>query len=870
MANCTGVIIVNKEGGGTETIEFQFETPSENNVSFDNIIQGLMNDKAKFQQFIDNAPKSLDPKSKTDVQEITKYIDSESKKEKVLGNFSFATLPENALSQEVNLLYNKLKESKGLDIIKDNNIIGVETKFKTSKNKMNTGIFKDSSGRNIYVVDVRSKKEVNNFIRNTFYKHQFNTDADSKALLDPIIETILDGLTKAPSEKFDAVVKDYDGNKTDAFLDMLFFDSYFNREFSKQKNEIAKLIDIFNILESNTQLNVIEHTNNPAIDILSKYTKGFDIKFPVSKMETLLDADPDLKGLDLTNPDHLINAVQIINRKGFNVNDKPSFLKILINPTQDNIYLQLAKTEPKLTKITVNSAYHGFDNINIIEKVNDWFIYKLSDGEYAKSKYLVSDESHLTETTTDINKIYNDIENYNKFETLYQYQYDKRNKVKKDKISTIGVRNVGNRIRQAYDKMNKSNSPNKQFVVYSYNHIGVGDLVTARMVDFHSSFNSVLATNAFAIGATVENIGEYISEKTTHTINLTPEQANSLKTSAYNIVKNYDDLNSFLIRYDYHQKQYLESQNINRTDDSVNIQEAININHYNAASQALNDVKNAEVKTFRVVQMSSNRSGKVDMVDSDSLIDSGSKAQVLLEEYTPTDVNQTLYKIQNRSFNKELSAIASHMRNNLGINVEYINRNTAVKLNKLHPGVVGKSSFMLNGKIYVNIGMATTSDLVRDYTALVLTVAKNKNAKVYDSQVDIFKEVFPHRFKPIERLNKGLQDGAEIDVVADIITSIYSGSLEFDTNNPSMFNFNSLFSESLSNVFKLNRNIKGYDMNALAGMTIGDLIGSFGSDLSDVNVFKKAFGDTSIVSESYRKSMKKLIDEGILINGEGC
>lgn len=214
-----------------------------------------------------------------------------------------------------------------------------------------------------------------------------------------------------------------------------------------------------------------------------------------------------------------------------------------------------------------------------------------------------------------------------------------------------------------------------------------------------------------------------------------------------------------------------------------------------------------------------------------------------------------------------MSAIATTLKDKFNVEV---NLNTSEQLKELFPDIDANTdkAFIRDGKIYVNTTIARSTDLLHEYTHLVLGVLKvnpdlrsNYEQLMYQvSQTSEGKEV-------IENISETYKNLSKMDIMEEAFAKLFSGYI-MRTYNP---NVNKIF-EGQDSFFKQTTrilfNTKVNDIKSFYGKSIDTIFKRFNSDVAWLLEQKGLDFTSTGTGRRYSNWISEQIEQGNII--ENC
>lgn len=273
-------------------------------------------------------------------------------------------------------------------------------------------------------------------------------------------------------------------------------------------------------------------------------------------------------------------------------------------------------------------------------------------------------------------------------------------------------------------------------------------------------------------------------------------------------------------------------------------------------NEIINTVKNAQRKAYYVEQVSSKKKNK----------DLGSTYKNIwtykLIETEPNVVDQ--YKSQkNIPTIKLLNAIAKTFKDRFGINVHIKN---FFEIQQEFPEVdSGVKAFIRNGEIYVNSESAKSSDLLHEYTHLLLGVLKNNSPQIYEQLLNLVINTTEGKYRKIY-LKSIYSNIAEIDLNEEVFASLLGEHLQGKNPNQVFEENEKFLSQSVQNIFNLSSEI---NLTTIYHKKLDSIFSRFCSDVA-LKLKEENGLDFSATTNVRKKQdyINKQIQEGKII--ENC
>lgn len=241
----------------------------------------------------------------------------------------------------------------------------------------------------------------------------------------------------------------------------------------------------------------------------------------------------------------------------------------------------------------------------------------------------------------------------------------------------------------------------------------------------------------------------------------------------------------------------------------------------------------------------------------------------LITEYIykiiPTEPNQIeQYKKQKNIPSVTLiKSIAESFKSKFGINVNYLNKD---QIQEQFPEIEENiKAFIRNGEIYINTFAAKSSDLLHEYTHLLLGVLKSnpESRFIYEQLLEMVMNTKEGK-KEFERIESSYSEISEMDIREEVFANLYGLYLSGRGSD-----INNIFKESEQFLKKENQNIfdltSESDLKTIYNKSLASIFGRFSSDVA-VKLKEDTGLDFSTTINARKKSdwINKQIKEGYI------
>ena len=218
----------------------------------------------------------------------------------------------------------------------------------------------------------------------------------------------------------------------------------------------------------------------------------------------------------------------------------------------------------------------------------------------------------------------------------------------------------------------------------------------------------------------------------------------------------------------------------------------------------------------------------------------------------------TQYKKSTKPFGQQFSAIQAFFAN-LGVKVNFVNSLDTLEF--VAEIKNNAKAFIRDGQIYINTSIASPSDLVHEYTHLLLGVLRANNIELYEKLVNIPESMSKTTKEKIKRLYPNLSN---TDLNEEVFVSMFSDYIQQRLPN----GFQNIFAELETPTRKIFDNFKG-DINELYSTDIDTAFTQFCSEVREIvsrsRTSLKGFLSETIqerrITNFISKSLGKTIEE---------
>ena len=198
------------------------------------------------------------------------------------------------------------------------------------------------------------------------------------------------------------------------------------------------------------------------------------------------------------------------------------------------------------------------------------------------------------------------------------------------------------------------------------------------------------------------------------------------------------------------------------------------------------------------------------------------------------------YTIPKYNIKQDLLSVINHFREHFGINCNIVTND------EIENGISGQKidtsakAFILNGEIYINIDKATSSDVIHEYSHLILGIMKAQNMKQYQDLISIVRQLPDYQFKLDEFRKVHKDTRSEIDLQEEIFVTLFGDfignklSKVYYTNgeiNTALKYVKDNFVNFVAKAFMLGDTINTAFPEHLFDMSIQEALSTFGSML---------------------------------------
>ena len=230
-----------------------------------------------------------------------------------------------------------------------------------------------------------------------------------------------------------------------------------------------------------------------------------------------------------------------------------------------------------------------------------------------------------------------------------------------------------------------------------------------------------------------------------------------------------------------------------------------------------------------------NRSKKAYYIESrktKSYKDNGKTVKYYVYKVIPTEPNQIeQYKKQKNIPTVTLiKSIADSFKDKFGVTVNYLSRD---QIKEQFPEIEENvKAFIRNGDIYINTFAAKSSDLLHEYTHLLLGVLKSdpESRTIYEQLLDMVMDTTEGK-KEYDRISSSYSEISEMDRREEVFANLFGNYLSGRSSD-----INNIFREQEKFLKKANQNIfdltSETDLKAIYNKKLDSIFGRFSSDVA--------------------------------------
>lgn len=476
------------------------------------------------------------------------------------------------------------------------------------------------------------------------------------------------------------------------------------------------------------------------------------------------------KDLGVEDP---ITAVQLLNNK---IEYGPYFEIKFIGKKE--ILFKKAKRKPLVEMTVVNSEYYG-ESVTPVATINGYNIVEY-DG-----KYFISDK--IITTVEDLGD--------RAFNSLNQARGYIEYTISRDSITLTGYKN---QVKQGntFESRRKDLNVGDRFVVT--------DVELGKYGNFPG--NKILSS---------WNYGEFFNKMKEHP--LWKHVVNNLAKdgiSIENILTTPEKIETFLALQDKLADKERYKELYNRNTPRIDTPEKIEYST-NLAKAALDVIQNAKEAIYEIVSKNGTKYG-VERVSKESI---------------------PVYTKKTASFKQELVVISEYLQNNFGVKTNLLTaREISDQFKSIIPNVNRANAFIYNNEIYINIDKATTADALHEYAHIVMGTIKQSKPDLYYGLLDKIEEhplysLKLQAYKGDKRARTDLNEEIFVDIFGEYCARRMNPW--FNDKTVQLDELKEKFKQGTQKMLQTGDDISGESAGRLLHMSINDIMGEFGSTLSE-------------------------------------
>lgn len=476
------------------------------------------------------------------------------------------------------------------------------------------------------------------------------------------------------------------------------------------------------------------------------------------------------KDLGVEDP---ITAVQLLNNK---IEYGPYFEIKFIGKKE--ILFKKAKRKPLVEMTVVNSEYYG-ESVTPVATINGYNIVEY-DG-----KYFISDK--IITTVEDLGD--------RAFNSLNQARGYIEYTVSRDSIALTGYRN---QVKQGntFESRRKDLNVGDRFVVT--------DVKLGKYGNFPG--NKILSSWKY---------GEFFSKMKEHPLwkhvvdNLVKDGI-----SIENILTTPEKIETFLALQDKLADKERYKELYNRNTPRIDTPEKIEYST-NLAKAALDVIQNAKEAIYEIVSKNGTKY-KVEKVQKESI---------------------PVYTKKTASFKQELVVISEYLQNNFGVKTNILtSREISDQFKSVIPNVNRANAFIYNNEIYINVDRASTADALHEYAHIVMGTIKQSKPDLYYGLLDKIEEhplysLKLQAYKGDKRARTDLNEEIFVDIFGEYCARRMNPW--FNDKTVQLDELKEKFKQGTQKMLQTGDDISGESAGRLLHMSINDIMGEFGSTLSE-------------------------------------
>lgn len=476
------------------------------------------------------------------------------------------------------------------------------------------------------------------------------------------------------------------------------------------------------------------------------------------------------KDLGVEDP---ITAVQLLNNK---IEYGPYFEIKFIGKKE--ILFKTAKRKPLVEMTVVNSEYYG-ESVTPVATINGYNIVEY-DG-----KYFISDK--IITTVEDLGD--------RAFNSLNQARGYIEYTVSRDSITLTGYKN---QVKQGntFESRRKDLNVGDRFVVTDVNLGKYGNYPG----------NKILSS--WKYGEFFNKMKEHPLWK--HVVNNLAKDGISIE----NILTTPEKIETFLALQDKLADKERYKELYNRNTPRIDTPEKIEYST-NLAKAALDVIQNAKEAIYEIVSKNGTKY-KVEKVQKESI---------------------PVYTKKTASFKQELVVISEYLQNNFGVKTNLLTaREISDQFKSIIPNANRANAFIYNNEIYINIDKATTADALHEYAHIVMGTIKQSKPDLYYGLLDKIEEhplysLKLQAYKGDKRARTDLNEEIFVDIFGEYCARRMNPW--FNDKTVQLDELKEKFKQGTQKMLQTGDDISSESAGRLLHMSINDIMGEFGSTLSE-------------------------------------
>ena len=476
------------------------------------------------------------------------------------------------------------------------------------------------------------------------------------------------------------------------------------------------------------------------------------------------------KDLGVEDP---ITAVQLLNNK---IEYGPYFEIKFIGKKE--ILFKKAKRKPLVEMTVVNSEYYG-ESVTPVATINGYNIVEY-DGKYFMSDKIITTVEDLGDRA---------------FNSLNQARGYIEYTVSRDSIALTGYRN---QVKQG----NTFESRRKD--------LNVGDrfVVTDVKLGKYGNYPGNKILSSWKYGEFFSKMKEHPLWK--HVVNNLAKDGISIE----NILTTPEKIETFLALQDKLADKERYKELYNRNTPRIDTPEKIEYST-NLAKAALDVIQNAKEAIYEIVSKNGTKYG-VERISKESI---------------------PVYTKKTASFKQELVVISEYLQNNFGVKTNLLTaREISDQFKSVIPNVNRANAFIYNNEIYINVDRASTADALHEYAHIVMGTIKQSKPDLYYGLLDKIEEhplysLKLQAYKGDKRARTDLNEEIFVDIFGEYCARRMNPW--FNDKTVQLDELKEKFKQGTQKMLQTGDDISSESAGRLLHMSINDIMGEFGSTLSE-------------------------------------